>query len=118
MLSRNISYKNFHYNLNKKKYSKLQKFLEHKNLLKNYPLLSSLKLNYKNSFNNKDINKLKNFAEFNLIGMGGSILGSQTIYDFLYHKVKKKFYFFNNLQNYKNLKSKKKKTEYYCLKIW
>ncbi len=109
MLSRNISYKNFHNNLNKKKYNKLQKFLEHKNLLKNYPLLSSLKLNYKNSFNNKDINKLKNFAEFNLIGMGGSILGSQTIYDFLYHKVKKKFYFFNNLQNYKNLKSKKKR---------
>ena len=40
--------------------------------------------------------------------MGGSILGSEAIYDFLNYKIKKKFHFFNNLQNYKNLKSKKK----------
>jgi len=29
--------------------------------------------------------------------MGGSILGTEAIYDFLKHKVKKKFYFINNL---------------------
>ena len=33
--------------------------------------------------------------------MGGSTLGSQAIYDFLNHKVKKKFVFVDNLKNYK-----------------
>ena len=44
--------------------------------------------------------------------MGGSILGANAIYDFLNDKIKKKFYFINNLQanhsklfkkNYNNL---------------
>jgi glucose-6-phosphate isomerase len=30
--------------------------------------------------------------------MGGSSLGTQTIYDFLKHKIKKKFVFSDNLQ--------------------
>ena len=30
--------------------------------------------------------------------MGGSILGTESIYDFLKHKIKKKFYFINNIQ--------------------
>ena len=30
--------------------------------------------------------------------MGGSILGTEAIYDFLKHKIKKNFYFINNLQ--------------------
>ena len=50
--------------------------------------------------------------------MGGSILGSEAIYDFLNYKIKKKFHFFNNLQNYKNLKSKKKKIKHNYFKIW
>ena len=32
--------------------------------------------------------------------MGGSILGTQAIYDFLKHKIKKKFYFINNLKSF------------------
>ena len=39
--------------------------------------------------------------------MGGSILGTKAIYDFLNHKVKKKFIFFDNLQN-SSKKNKKK----------
>tara|TARA_B100000787_G_scaffold99264_1_gene73293 strand:- start:223 stop:1185 length:963 start_codon:yes stop_codon:yes gene_type:complete len=40
--------------------------------------------------------------------MGGSILGTESIYDFLRHKVKKKFIFINNLQSkIKNLDKKK-----------
>ena len=31
--------------------------------------------------------------------MGGSTLGTQTIYEFLNHKIKKKFLFIDNLQN-------------------
>ncbi len=41
--------------------------------------------------------------------MGGSILGTEAIYDFLNHKVKKNFSFFNNLQYQKISKSKYKK---------
>jgi glucose-6-phosphate isomerase len=42
-----------------------------------------------------------------VIGMGGSSLGTQTIYDFLKHKIKKKFVFSDNLQV--NLNKDKKK---------
>ena len=37
--------------------------------------------------------------------MGGSILGTQAIYDFLKHKIKKNFLFIDNLQN--SIKKKK-----------
>ena len=40
--------------------------------------------------------------------MGGSTLGTQKIYDFLKDKIKKKFFFIDNLQNYKKKESKQK----------
>ena len=39
--------------------------------------------------------------------MGGSSLGAHAIYDFLKHKIKKNFYFIDNLQS-KKIKNKKK----------
>ena len=42
--------------------------------------------------------------------MGGSILGAEAIYDFLKHKVKKNFYFINNLKSKNNLNNKKNKS--------
>ena len=42
-----------------------------------------------------------------MIGIGGSILGSQAIYDFLKKKIKKKFLFVDNLASNKNFKKKK-----------
>ena len=51
--------------------------------------------------------KFKKFKTIFIIGMGGSILGAQAIYDFLKHKIKKNFIFIDNLdENY--LKSIKK----------
>ena len=41
--------------------------------------------------------------------MGGSSLGAEAINDFLKDKIKKKFYFANNLQAKKNYSRKKKK---------
>ena len=38
--------------------------------------------------------------------MGGSSLGSQAIYDFLKHKIKKNFVFINNLHAKQKVKSK------------
>ena len=40
--------------------------------------------------------------------MGGSILGTESIYDFLRHKIRKNFFFYNNLQPIIKLKSQKK----------
>ena len=39
--------------------------------------------------------------------MGGSILGTKTIYDFLKHKIKKNFLFVDNLQNNQKVIKKK-----------
>ena len=41
----------------------------------------------------------KNFNDLRLIGMGGSSLGTQAIYSFLKHKVKKKFVFIDDLSS-------------------
>ena len=46
------------------------------------------------------LKKIKNFKKFEtivIIGMGGSILGSKSIYSFLKHKINKKFVFIDNL---------------------
>ena len=39
--------------------------------------------------------------------MGGSSLGTQAIYDFLEHKIKKKFEFLDNLKSQKKKKKKR-----------
>ena len=109
METKHIIYKNFSNNKQIQNKKKLTSFLNFKNLLKKYPLLNSLTNNYKYSFKKNNLKKLKKFNEFNLIGMGGSILGSQAIYDFLRHKIKKKFFFFGNLQNFKISESKIKR---------
>ncbi len=109
METKHIIYKSFNNKnkqLNKKK---LNKFLNFKILFQKYPLLKSLTNNYNYSFQKKNLLNFKKYDEFNLIGMGGSILGAQAIYDFLSHKIKKKFFFYNNLQNIRITKSNKKR---------
>ena len=108
IISKNIIFKNFKglNNINQNK--KINKLLK-KELIINHPLLNSLTNKYKYSFKKKDVKKLQNFKLYNLIGMGGSILGSEAIYDFLNHKIKKKFEFYNNLKSKNITKSKNKK---------
>ena len=63
-------------------------------LLKNKnQVLDTLTNNYKLNYNKKKISKYKKSKNFRIIGMGGSILGTKAIYDFLNHKIKKKFFF-------------------------
>ena len=52
---------------------------------------------------------VEKITNFRIIGIGGSILGFKAIYNFLYHKVKRKVEFVDNLKsNIKNnLKNKK-----------
>ena len=106
MLTKNISFKNFKV---KKNNSKIKRIFSSLIKEKNEVLLSMSK-NYKNSFKNKILNKYKNNYNFRVIGMGGSTLGTQAIYDFLENKVKKKFSFLDNLQANKERNEKKKIT--------
>ncbi len=108
MLTENIKFKNFKINKNIKINKILERFIKNKELLKTFPLLSSLTGQYKYSFNKKNLKKYFKYSSFNIIGMGGSVLGSEAIYEFLNHKIKKKFNFINNLKSNINLKSKYK----------
>ena len=100
MFQKNIEFKNFFIkkNKNKNKYIKkiFQKLINEYN---NSQLLKSLSTSYNYSFKKNRINKFKKGKFFRIIGMGGSILGSEAIYNFLRNN--KKFYFINNLQTSK-----------------
>jgi len=73
-------------------------------------VIESLKTSYQNSYESKKILKYKKGSNFRVIGMGGSSLGANAIYDFLKKKIKKNFLFFDNLQNNTKVKNKKKYT--------
>ena len=60
------------------------------------------------NFNLKDLNKFKKYKSVVMIGMGGSILGAESLYEFFNYKIKKKFYFLDNLDENKIIKVKKK----------
>ena len=68
----------------------------------------SLSKKYKFNFKTKDINKFKKYKTIVIIGMGGSILGSEAIYFFLKEKIKKNFLFLNDIDENK-IRSLKKK---------
>jgi glucose-6-phosphate isomerase len=105
MLTKNISFKNFKL---KGHNNKIKKILDHI-LIKKNSVLESLSANYKNSYSKKTILKFKKFNHVKIIGMGGSILGTESIYYFLKNKIKKNFFFYNNLQSKVNINDKKNK---------
>ena len=51
----------------------------------------------------KQLNKFKKYKKIAVIGMGGSILGAEAIYNFFQKKIKRKFYFFNDINETKIL---------------
>ena len=93
MLSPGIKFKPFKI---KKKTKRIKSILD-KLLINPNQVLNSLDINYNYSYNNKYLQKFKNSFNIRVIGMGGSILGAQAIYDFLRYKIKKKFVFNDNL---------------------
>ena len=107
ILSKNINFRNF---TKVKKDRVLKKKLE-KIIYSNNEILKSLSPKYNYSFSKELVSKLKkNFSTVKLIGIGGSILGTKAIYNFLYKKVKKNFLFIDNLANQKFSVSNEKKT--------
>ena len=83
MLTRNIDFKNFRIKKNtqivKKKLKKL--------IQENNEVIKSLRKSYKNSYDRRLVNKYNKGSNYTVIGMGGSTLGTQTIYDFLGKKI-------------------------------
>jgi len=70
------------------------------NLIKEKPpIFETLKPSYKYSYSKKVISRYKKFSNIRVIGMGGSILGTEAIYHFLKKKIKKKLTFVNNLNS-------------------
>jgi len=105
MLTSNIKFQNFKIS----KFNKSNKFKNDK-WFKEIKLLDSLKENYKYSYSKSQIKKINKSKNFRLIGMGGSTLGAEAIYQFLNHKIKKNFIFINNLNpklknNHKKIKA-------------
>ena len=112
MFSKNFNHIPFDHKVKKKNQIYLKKLLNFNNLLKNYPLLKSFGKNYNYSFNKIKIKKLKKFNIINIIGIGGSILGTKAIFSFLKNKIRKNIFFYDNL-NYDKIEKSNKK----CLNI-
>ena len=95
MISPRISFKNFKSKKVKSSLvrKKLTTLIKEKN-----EILKSLSKDYKNNFNHKNLKKFKKSLDYRVIGMGGSSLGAQAIYDFLRYKIKKRFFFIDNLK--------------------
>ena len=105
MLTKNIKFENFKIKKNSKQIKKDLKNI----LLNRNAVLNSLSTNYKNSYNKKIILKFKKFSNIRIIGMGGSILGTEAIFSFLKNRIKKNLFFFNNLQSKMDTGFRKKK---------
>ena len=103
MFTKNISFINFQ--LKKKDKSTRSKL--NLLLIKDDQVVKSLRKSYKDSYSKKILKIFKKKLDYRVIGMGGSSLGSQAIYDFLKYKIKKNFFFVNNLQAKQKIKSNK-----------
>tara|TARA_B100000029_G_C17538804_1_gene945899 strand:+ start:400 stop:1602 length:1203 start_codon:yes stop_codon:yes gene_type:complete len=71
------------------------------------PLLESYEKNYEYYFSKLTVSKFSKYKNIVIIGMGGSILGTKSIYSFFKNKIKKKLFFYDNLDlnfNYNKIK--------------
>jgi glucose-6-phosphate isomerase len=71
------------------------------------PFLESLKKEYKLNFTPRIIKKFSKYKNIIIIGIGGSVLGTKSIYSFFKNNIKKKVFFFDNLDSNLLLKYKK-----------
>ena len=106
IITKNIFFKNFKKKIiNKTVKSEIKLINQNKS-----EIIKSLSTGYEYSYSKQKLTRLKkNFAEIQLIGIGGSILGMKAIYSFLNYKIKKKIHFIDNLKTrYKKIKRTKK----------
>ena len=80
---------------NKKNKRLFSEILQKKN--SSYRIINTFSNNYQYSFNKNKISKFKKYKTISIFGLGGSSLCIKAIYDFLRSKIKKKVYFYDNL---------------------
>ena len=87
------------FDLRKKKNKKIKKFffeiLKKKNI--NDKVIDTFSNKYKYSYNKKKVTQFKKYKTISVFGLGGSSLCIKAIYDFLGFKIRKKVYFYDNL---------------------
>ena len=115
MFSKSIKYKNFL--LKSKKFKKnIKKVNEIFNNLKtdinnfNPSFLESYEKGYNFNFSNAKLKRFSKYKNIIILGMGGSILGAKSIYSFFRKRIKKKLFFFDNLDE--NFHEQLKKNKY------
>ncbi len=116
MKNSKIIYKNFiqkkYLSLKQKKTFDKKYKLVFKNITKDLSSSNNIftffnkKINHNLKF--KDITKFKKLETVVIIGMGGSSLGSEAVYEYLKHKIKKEFIFLNNINTLDIEKIKRK----------
>ena len=87
------------FNLKKRNNQKIKKLffeiLQKKN--SSYRVIDTFSNNYQYSYNKKKITRLKKYKTISIFGLGGSSLCIKAIYNFLRFKIRKKVYFYDNL---------------------
>ena len=69
--------------------------------------LNILDNKFKFNFKTTDLKKFRQFKTIAIVGMGGSVLGAEAMYNFFGSKIKKKIYFFDDLNENKLLEFKR-----------
>ena len=112
MLYKNNFFKNFSFekkvfNKNLTKTKKI--FNRFKDDFQNFevPLLEGYQKDYELDFSEITVRKFSKYKNIVIIGMGGSILGTKSIYSFFKKKIRKKLFFFDNLDSNLHLEYKK-----------
>ena len=112
MLKKNNFFNNyfnnsFTYNKNLKKTKKIFKSFLIDLKSNEIPVLKSFEKDYEFDFSNATVKKYSKYKNIVVIGMGGSILGTKSIFSFLKKRIKKKVFFFDNLDQNLYLKYKR-----------
>ena len=104
MLTEKIKIKPFKFKKkNKNIFRFINEFLSNKS-----ELISSLGKGYKNEYNFNKLVGRQNKQNVRIFGIGGSSLGAKAVYFFLKKKIKKNFYFIDNLGEDISFKKKEK----------
>jgi len=108
-LKSRISSKYLNKNFYTKDKKKLNKIFNNIFFSLNYKkdVFHSLSRKFNFNFKNSQLIKFNKFKSVIIIGMGGSVLGAESIYSFCNNRIKKKFIFLNNLDQAKTEKVKK-----------
>mgnify|MGYP006092705339 CR=1 FL=1 len=115
-MSKNINFKNtispsyFKKSLYLKDKIKIKKILDNisTTLDAKEDAFHSLSKKFNFNFKHSELIKFNKYTSVIMIGMGGSVLGAEAIYTFFRDKIKKKFIFFDNLDQSKIEQIKKK----------